>query len=94
MRTMPPITIFYSKGRDIRTMTIQELIQELMQKLYEAIEPGINQIIDILEQNAKANDMTLDEFLEALQKQVSIDSQIQAMDEQKFLLDDDTAKWN
>ena len=85
-------------------MSYEELLDQIIQitdtfiewveSAYDAIAPIIEEIHRILEDAAIANHMSIDEFLDEINKQSSIDAQIQAIDDHKFVIDDDTSRWN
>lgn len=69
---------------------IAQVIQSTIDDAYEFAE----ECLTIVEKVAVDHNMTLDEFLDRLKIENSIESQIQEIDERKFMLDDNTAKWN
>jgi len=56
--------------------------------------PIMDSVMEAVDNVAEAHGMTRDEFIAALQRETDVIEQVHTMDERKFTLEDDSARWN
>lgn len=83
---------------DHTAQAIHDFFDSLTEWMVEFTNAHIVPIMDALmgavDNVAEAHGMTRDEFIAALQRDASVIAQIRAIDERRFVLEDDSARWN